>query len=252
MDSFSRRKLLGDTSRAIAASALPYPGADSSESNRRKLKVIVAGGHPGDPEYGCGGTIARYTDLGHEVVLLYLTRGEAGSPKLTSAQTAAMRISEAAKACKLLNARPAYAGQSDGNAMIDPRHYDKFRKLLETEQPDLVFTQWPIDNHRDHRATSMLTYDAWLHMNKKFALYYYEVSNGEDTMMFSPTDYVDITAVVERKRAACFAHASQAPDKFYALQSEVTRFRGLESGYAEAEAYVRYVESRAALLPDEL
>ena len=30
----------------------------------RKLKVIVTGGHPGDPEYGCGGTIARYTDLG--------------------------------------------------------------------------------------------------------------------------------------------------------------------------------------------
>ena len=54
----------------------------------RKLKVIVAGGHPGDPEYGCGGTIARYTDLGHEVVLLYLNRGGAGSPKLPAGELA--------------------------------------------------------------------------------------------------------------------------------------------------------------------
>jgi LmbE family N-acetylglucosaminyl deacetylase len=34
-----------------------------------KLKVMVTGGHPGDPEYGCGGTIARYADQGHDVTL---------------------------------------------------------------------------------------------------------------------------------------------------------------------------------------
>ena len=36
------------------------------------LKIVIAGGHPGDPECGCGGTVARYTALGAEVVLLYL------------------------------------------------------------------------------------------------------------------------------------------------------------------------------------
>ncbi|MES2222865.1 MAG: hypothetical protein V4587_18085, partial [Acidobacteriota bacterium] len=41
----------------------------------RKLKIIVTGGHPGDPEYGCGGTVARFAALGHEVVLLYLNDG---------------------------------------------------------------------------------------------------------------------------------------------------------------------------------
>ena len=29
------------------------------------MRVIVAGGHPGDPEAGCGGTIALYADTGH-------------------------------------------------------------------------------------------------------------------------------------------------------------------------------------------
>jgi N-acetylglucosamine malate deacetylase 1 len=28
------------------------------------LKIMVTGGHPGDPEYGCGGTVARFTALG--------------------------------------------------------------------------------------------------------------------------------------------------------------------------------------------
>ena len=44
----------------------------------RKLKVLVAGAHPDDPESGCGGTIARYVNEGHAVTALYLTRGEAG------------------------------------------------------------------------------------------------------------------------------------------------------------------------------
>ena len=51
---------------------------DSSRSDlearaRAKAKtIVVTGGHPGDPEYGCGGTIARLSDLGHELILLYL------------------------------------------------------------------------------------------------------------------------------------------------------------------------------------
>ncbi len=61
------------------------------------------------------------------------------------------------------------------------------------EQPDLVFTHWPIDNDEDHRADSLIVNDAWLRMGKKSALYYYEVSNGEDTLHSSPTHYVDIS-----------------------------------------------------------
>ena len=95
----------------------------------------------------------------------------------------------------------------------------------------------------------MLAYDCWLRMGKTFAFYYYEVSDGEDTLMFSPTHYVDITATESRKRAACYAHASQSPDKFYALQSQVTRFRGVESGHAQAEGYIRHTHSPEILLP---
>jgi LmbE family N-acetylglucosaminyl deacetylase len=212
--------------------------------DRRQLKVVVTGGHPGDPEYGCGGAIARYTDAGHEVVILYLNRGEK-----TCAEAAPPRVAEAKRACEILKARPLYAGQCDGHAVVDREHYEAFRSLLAAEHPDVLFTHWPIDGHADHRAISMLAYDAWLKMGRAFGFYYYEVSDGEDTLMFSPTDFVDITMTEPRKRAACYAHASQAPDKFYALQSQVTRFRGLESGHTHAEGFVRHAQSRGGLLP---
>jgi LmbE family N-acetylglucosaminyl deacetylase len=249
-DMFGKAALLGTT---FAASGPLIASADaeqtgSSETGPQKLKVIITGGHPGDPEYGCGGTGARYSDLGHDVILLYLNKGE-GTDEASFARSAATRTAEAAKACEILKARPAFAGQIDAQAIVDNKHYDQFRSLIGSERPDIVFTQWPIDNHRDHRAISLLTYDAWVRLGKKFALYYYEVSNGEDTVQFAPTHYVDISAVAARKRQACFAHASQSPERFYELQELVMRMRGIESGHKYAEGFIRHIQSPPALLP---
>jgi LmbE family N-acetylglucosaminyl deacetylase len=237
------------TRRTLIGSAFCLGALRAQTPSARRLKVIVAGGHPGDPEYGCGGTVARYTDLGHDVVLLYLNRGEKTCPETPADAAVNVRVAEAKSACEILKARPLFAGQCDGHAIVDALHYQEFRDLLERERPDVIFTQWPVDGHRDHRAISAMSYDAWLAMGKKSALYYYEVSDGEDTLMFQPTEYVDISAVEARKRAACYAHASQSPDRFYALQSQVARFRGVESGHAQAEAFIRHAQSVTGLLP---
>jgi len=257
MDSLTRREMLRQARQAAAALAVGVTNgnADSQsqavppEPARRRLKVIVAGGHPGDPEYGCGGTIARYTSLGDAVVLLYLNNGE--WPASKGGAPASTRMAEAGKACQILKARPAYAGQTNGRAVLDSSHFDDYRKILEVERPDVVFTQWPIDAHRDHRATSALTFDAWLKMGRRFTLYYYEVSNGEDTLQFAPTHYVNITATEPVKRTACYAHASQAPDRYYALQDQVAKFRGIENGCERAEAFVLQVQSPYQALPNE-
>lgn len=224
------------------AAAIKFGGPGMRSMNKgsleeRKLKVIVTGGHPGDPEYGCGGTVSRFTSLGHEVVLLYLNNGDWPPTPPT------VRIAEAAKACEILKARPVYSDQENGHAIVDNVHYDAYAKKLYAEKPDLVFTQWPIDNHRDHRAVTMLTYDAWKNSKQSFALYYYEVSDGEDTLQFCPTHYVDITDQEPMKRMACYAHASQTPDRYYKLQDDVASFRGIESGYNRAEAFVLQLQS---------
>ena len=75
---------------------------------------------------------------------------------------------------KILKARPMFAGQCDGHAVVDREHYEAFRNLIQAERPDVLFTHWPIDGHADHRAISMLAYDAWLKMGKRFGFYYYD------------------------------------------------------------------------------
>jgi len=89
----------------------------------------------------------------------------------------------------------------------------------------------------------MLTYDAWKNSKQNFALYYYEVSDGEDTLQFSPTHFIDITAQEPVKRAACFAHASQTPERYYKMQDDVALFRGVKGGYKRAEAFVLQLRS---------
>ena len=250
-DRLSRRSLLEQAGLLGTSLVLGLPSAASAAATlsaaQARFKIVVTGGHPGDPEYGCGGTIARYADLGHDVVLLYLNKGV--TPEAARSGGAPDRVAEAAKACEILKSRPLYAGQIDGNAVVDRERYEQFHALLETERPDIVFTHWPIDNHADHRAISMLAYEAWLRMKKGFALYYYEVSNGSDTVQFTPTQYVDISAVAERKRAACYAHASQTPDRFYQLQETVTRMRGIERGTSQAEGFIRHVQSPDFAMP---
>src|SRR5579864_1993749 len=81
----------------------------------KKLSIVCIGAHPGDPEFGCGGTMAKFSNAGHSVSFLYLTRGEAGDPSKSYAESAAVRTKEAEKACKILNAKAVFVGQTDGN-----------------------------------------------------------------------------------------------------------------------------------------
>lgn len=233
--------------RNFLASSIALPIAAASP----RLKVLVTGAHPGDPECGCAGTIARYVALGHEVTQLYLNRGEGYCklPDVATPDCASIRTAEAQKACQILHTRPVFTSQIDGRAIIDNAHYKEFFEILTAQDPDILFTHWPIDNHRDHRALSQLVLDAWLGSHKKAALYYYEVA--DDTMMFSPADFVDISApeIESLRHAACFAHASQQPEKWYPRQVEITRFRGAQSAHPQAEAFLRHWESRIALLP---
>jgi LmbE family N-acetylglucosaminyl deacetylase len=249
MMSLTRRRLLGQAANLAGALAAGAQAGKAAWAAPGQLRVVVAGAHPDDPETGCGGTIAHLSDLGHEIVILYLTRGERGIKGKTFEEAGRIRTAEAQKACEILKARPAFAGQVNGKVEVNYARYDEYLKVLQGERPDVVFTHWPIDTHEDHRATSLLVYDAWLRMERKFALYYFEVMTGMQTSQFSPTHYVDITATEARKRAACFAHASQNPEEFYAVHDQMNRCRGMEIRAKYAEAFIHHAQSPEVALP---
>lgn len=216
-----------------------------------KMNVVCVGAHPGDPEFGCGGSMSKYSEAGHNVTFLYLTRGEAYDAKQSHDKSAAIRTKEAEVACKALNVKSAFAGQIDGSTIVSNEMSASLHKLIESLKPDLLFSHWPVDSHQDHQVAGLLSLTAWIKMNKPFDLYFYEVNTGSETMGFHPTDYIDITANRDKKKMAMNAHQSQDPVKTYDdFFKAMEEFRGLEAGVPAAEAFIRFTKNgeRAALL----
>lgn len=236
----SRRKFLKDASVVgLATFPLSVLADTKREGENNKFKVICVGGHPDDPESGCGGTLAKLSAAGHDVKVVYLTRGEAGIEGKSHDEAASIRSKEAEAACDILKVKHIFLGQVDGATLVNNEWIDKMSGLIENEKPDIVFTHWPIDSHKDHQAASFLTMQAWMRTKKKFQLYFFEVCQGEQTLTFHPTDYVDISKEQETKRKALYCHVSQDPAGIYACGHELMeKFRGAEAGVKAAEAFV--------------
>jgi LmbE family N-acetylglucosaminyl deacetylase len=152
----------------------------------RRLKIVVVGAHPDDPETGCGGTVASLTHDGHCVLVIYLTRGEAGVRGADHGTTARVRSREAQDAVEILGATAVFANQIDGRTTTTSEDSRCFTDLLGSLRPEIVFTHWPHDTHPDHRNTAELTRSAWEALGRAFTLVYYEVMTGIQTQDFPP------------------------------------------------------------------
>ena len=234
---------------ALGAAVLGIPAvAGAQVPQRQRRKILVIGAHPDDPETGCGGTMCLLADAGHDVVSVYLTRGEAGIPGKSHDEAAAIRVKEAEAACALTGARHIFMNQVDGSTEVNLERYREMRELIDRENPDVVLTHWPIDAHRDHAVCGTLVLDAWRRLDRQFQLYYFEVMTGEQTQMFRPTHWVDISAVQQRKREACMCHKSQNLDPIYdGWHTPMEHFRGIESRCQAAEAFALHTAPLPAL-----
>lgn len=237
----ARRQFVKTAAAGFGLLPLSYlANAQKETPQADKKKIVCVGGHPDDPESGCGGTLAKLVNAGHDVSIIYLTTGEAGIEGKSHNEAAAIRKQESLNACAILKTKPIFAGQIDGDTVVNNDWFIKMQQLLSAEAPDIVFTHWPLDTHKDHRAACQLTLQAWLNPGKPFDLYFFEVCMGEQTMLFRPTDYVDITDTQAQKKKAVYCHTSQDPPGIYGCgHADMEVFRGRESGFHAAEAFVK-------------
>lgn len=241
----NRREMLKKTGAVIAGASLlgvdafaQQPDNDNTKEPKQRRALII-GAHPDDPETGCGGTMILLKQAGYEVVSIYMTRGQRGIEGKTLDEAASIRTREGEQACEILGVQPVFMSQIDGDTEINKSRYAEMRSLIESYSPDIVFTHWPIDSHPDHRVCSLLVYDAWRRLDYCFELYYYEVMSGTQTQYFHPTDYIDITAVAEQKRRACYCHESQNIRPLYEQWHDtMEHFRGIELRCDRAEAFI--------------
>jgi LmbE family N-acetylglucosaminyl deacetylase len=241
---FVKQSLATMAPAMLGASALPIP-ARGDEPAAARLSILCIGAHPDDPESGCGGTLARYAAAGHAVKILYLTRGERGIDGKSLDDAAHIRTLEAEAACVVIGATPMFYGQIDGATEITHAHVASMTKLVATEKPDVVFTHWPVDTHMDHQIASVLAMRACIGL-RAASVYFFEVNAGSQTSAFKPDTYVDISTVLEKKKAALLAHASQDGAGIWRMHHEpMSQWRGREMGSLAAEGFVRWRRGQA-------
>ena len=224
----------------IGATALTMLGGIPLEAGnkRDKRKILVFGAHPDDPETGAGGTICLLAQAGHDVTVVYLTRGQASSSFTSREVAARTRTREAEAACAVMGVRPVFMDQMDGSTEVNEARRAEVRELIQREKPDVILTHWPVDGHRDHAACGILVTDAWRRLDHCFELYFYEVMTGVQSQLFHPTDWVDISSVREQKYKACYCHESQhLEETMRDYHGPMEIFRGLECRCPTAEAF---------------
>ena len=232
------------TASLLAAPAW-LPRQRSGTNAPRPLKIVCVGGHPDDPESGCGGTLALFAAAGHRRVDRLSDQRRAWHRRQVAREAARIRTAEAQRACEILQATPIFAGQIDGATEFNADRIRAFIELLTNERADIVLTHWPVDTHIDHQIASLLAFRAWLAARQSFSLFYFEVNAGEQTRLFLPTEYVDITPVRDQKKRALFAHVSQDGEAIYRdHHGPMEQFRGREIGVEAAEAFVHAARSR--------
>jgi LmbE family N-acetylglucosaminyl deacetylase len=218
------------------------------------MRVVAIGAHPDDLEILCGGTLARFVQEGHEVVMCNASYGNRGSFEHTSAQITEIRLREARRAAELAGAEHLTLGFTDGEINAsDPDQRTAVVDLVRETRPDLILTHSPNDYMSDHNQVSRLVFDCSFHATLPLL----ETANPHhatvtpiyflDTVMglgFQPTEYVDVTGTIETKVAMLEAHESQLTwlrdhDGIDVVEQmrAATRFRGLQCGVTYAEGF---------------
>lgn len=210
-----------------------YPYSAVQTLGARRLLVLAP--HPDDEVLGCGGLIAATLASGGTVQVLVVSDGGQGGD-------ASLRERESIAAAEVLSAgfaplQPLFwrlpdRGLADACGLV-PR----LQHLITASLADFVLLPSPFEIHPDHRALCAAGLHALRGEGLAVDLLFYEV--GQPLM---PNLLVDITAQLDRKRAALQCFASQLAVQAYDEQLlGLNRFRAYTLGPAvtHAEAYWR-------------
>jgi len=223
------------------------------------MKFLVFGIHPDDVELGCGGTVAKCTAQGHDVVLVDLTRGESSSNG-----TPEERAGEADAAAGILGCavRENLGLPDTGLAGEDPDGQRAAASAIRRHRPDWVIAPSADDPHPDHQSGGRLIeraiYLAGIHG--------YPTGAGESRWMvpngliypgrrdLDPDLVVDVSDAFETKLDSIRAHRSQFDAHDGAAETPLNRpeFLAVVESRAVAAGYrigARYGEPFKLLRP---
>jgi len=233
---------LAASSVAVAALATGLLAAGPAAGQDRT--VLAIGAHAGDAELTAGAVLARHRRLGDRVVLLHLTLGEGGNPKMTPAAYGEQKRREARAAAEALGAEVLFAPWKDGELPGGDEASRYVADVIRQVRPTHVLTHWRSSLHRDHEAAARIVPEAVLlaslegfvsphprHRGVRLVAY---AENWEDKDGFQPYLYVDVSEDLARWKAAvsCYEFVRGGISSFAYLDyyEALARVRGAEAG----------------------
>ena len=210
----------------LATLGMPLAASGGPDPPVKKLRVVVFGGHPDDPESGAGGLVALLTRQGHEVILAYGTTFR-GDRRFFDRPEADVRRGEATAACQVLGATPKFFPYAHEKLVPDEPTLKAVASWLDEVKPDIVVTHWPLDTHPNHHVVSSLVWQCYKRRGG-WNLYFFEVMTDQQTIAFRPELYLDIGPVRDVKKRALDQHKSQEPESIWAAHERMHRRRGAE------------------------
>lgn len=222
--------------RGFAVVALSC-GIGASAGGQRT--ILAVGAHAGDVELTSGALLARQHRLGDRIVILHLTLGEGGNPRLPSARYADQKRREAVEAAATLGAELLFGPYHDGELPDDDAARRYVADVIRTVKPTLVIAHWRESIHKDHVAASRIVTDAVLlaslegvhteHPPWRGVRGVWYAENWEDASGFQPYVLVDVTSAIDTWRTAV--------TKYEFVRGAISDFRYLD--YYDALSIVR-------------
>jgi len=194
-------------------------------------RALVIAAHPDDVDFGAGGTIAAWTDVGIEVTYCIVTDGDAGGfdVALPREQVGAVRRAEQTRAAKELGVeRLCFLGYPDGRLEVSLALRCDITRVIREVRPQRVLCQSPERNfrriftsHPDHLAAAEAALCAVYPDARNPFTFTELMAEGLEPWVVpevwmmggpSPDRAVDVTNQFDRKVAALLCHESQHPD----------------------------------------
>ena len=195
------------------------------------MNILAISAHPDDIEYGCGGTLIRYSQMGHDVFLLVMTKGESGGePEI--------RRKEQEESSRIIGIKDIIWGEyKDTNIPLSKDLINKIEDVTEKIKPEVIFVNHRDDTHQDHRNLAYAAISATRYTKN---VLFYEVPS---TQNFVPTIFVDISTVLEMKLESLKAHSSQITKtninsiNILDLATSTANFRGIQGRVSYSEGF---------------
>ncbi|MDN5599686.1 MAG: PIG-L family deacetylase [Brachybacterium sp.] len=123
----------------------------------RAQTIMAVGAHIGDMDLTAGPVLAQNVLDGGRSVLVALTPGERGHPRLSVDEYRDQKIAETQSFARTIGAEVhVFDDLSDGFLAPDDVIADRLAMLMREERPDLVLAHWRHSMHSDHEAAAVI------------------------------------------------------------------------------------------------